>query len=280
MKNLFISLFLLSAIISCETKVELDVTEGPQNIVIDGGVTDKAGHDTIYLSLTQDYNSGAPFTYLSGATLIITENELLIDTLLEVTTGAYITQKITRGVVGSSYQLYLKTPEGIEYQSTVEQMLQGPPIDSLYFRRSDELDFEAFLDEGYYGFLAFQDPVNEQNFMEYKYSVNGVYQKTPEDITLYEDRYFNGQYVGDYGVPITLEVGDVLNVEQLAITRFRYDYLLSLQQLLLANGGPFDPPIPPLIGNIFKIGSTTEYALGYFQATSSIFVEEVVEERP
>lgn len=280
MKKIFIPIILFLALASCETKVELDVSEGPKNIVIDGGITDKTGHDTIYLTLTQDYNSTEPFTYISGATLVITENESIKDTLLEVAQGVYITQNLTKGTVGSSYQLYLRTPEGVEYQSTVEVMPEGPPIDSLYFRRSDEMSFSAFLEDGYYGMIAFQDPANERNYMDYKYTVNGVFQNNPTDINLYQDQYTNGQYVSDFMLRKPLQINDQLQIEQLAITGARYDYLNSLQQLLTANGGPFDPPIPPLIGNIFKIGSTTEYALGYFQAESSIIVEGVVVVRP
>ena len=264
---------------SCETKVDLDINEGPKNIVIDGGITDKAGHDTIFLSLTQDYNSTDEFTYVGGATLVITENETLIDTLQEVEKGVYVTQKIEKGVIGNSYKLYLKTPEGVEYQSTVETIQKGISIDSLYFRKSDELSFEPFLEEGYYGLLAFIDPPEDQNFLSFRYTINGEKQNTPSDIDLYDDKYVNGEKIPEWLVNYPLEVGDKLQIEQIAITELRHQYLVNLQQLLTSNGGPFDPPIPPVIGNIFKIGSTTEYALGYFQATSSTFIEGTVVQR-
>ena len=267
------------ALIGCETKVELDITEGPKNIVIDGGITDKDGNDTIYLSLTQDYNSTEEFTYISGATLVVTENETFTDTLRDLGKGAYVTQKITKGTIGSSYQLYLKTPQGVEYQSTVEVMPQGPSIDSLYFRNYTELK-SSFLEEGYYALLAFQDPPEVRNYMDYKVTLNGVFENKPTDITLYSDVFTNGQYVPDYLIRKPYEVGDKIILEQLAITQARYEYIINLQQLLTANGGPFDPPIPPVIGNIFKIGSTTEYALGYFQAQSSSVIEGVIVERP
>jgi hypothetical protein len=177
--------------------------------------------------------------------------------------------------------LYLKTASGVEYQSSVETMQEGPPIDSLYFRRKEELSSGAFLEEGYYGVLAFQDPAEELNFMSYRYTINGVEQNKASDFDLYSDKYTNGQYNSDFLIRnYPLKVGDELKVEQVAITKYRYEYLTNLQQLLNANGGPFDPPIPPVIGNIFKIGSTTEYALGYFQAQSSLFEEGVVVERP
>ena len=280
MKNILIPIVSLLAFISCETKVDLDVTEGPKNIVVDGGITDNAGNDTIYLSQTQDYNLTESFTSISGATLIVTEDEAVKDTLLEVANGVYVTQKIAKGKIGSSYQLYLKTGEGVEYQSTVEVMNQGPTIDSLYFRRKEEIEFNSFIEEGYYAFIAFQDPAEEQNFMDYKFIINNEFLNKPEDFALYQDKYTNGQYIPDLIVRTPLEVGDSLKIEQIAITNLRYDYLVNLQQLLTANGGPFDPPIPPVIGNIFKIGSTTEYALGYFQAQSSIRVKGLVVERP
>jgi hypothetical protein len=270
---------MLSALAGCETKVDLDVNEGPKNIVVDGGITDSPGNDTIFLSQTQDYNSSSDFTYIGGATLVVTEDGTLKDTLLEVDQGVYVTQLISQGKIGSTYQLYLRTAEGVEYESTVETIQPIIPIDSLYFRKSDELDFAPFLEEGYYGQLAFQDPENEDNYNDYKYYINGEFQNNPEDIDLYDDKYINGQYVDDFFIDFPLEVGDTLRVQQIAVTQGRYDYMVNLKQLLTANGGPFDPPIPPVIGNVFKKGSTTEYALGYFQATASISIKEFVVQR-
>jgi hypothetical protein len=278
MKNLVILLAVLLVFASCESKVDLDVEEGPKNIVIDGGISDQSGKDTVRLTITQNYNSTADYNKVVGATLVVTQNGTLIDTLKEVNNGVYVTQT-TVGVIGDFYQLYIKTPEGIEYESTIETMPQVPPIDSLYFRKKDELVQNTFLEDGYYGVIAYQDPPEVRNYYRHKIWINDTAQATAFDILISDDRYTDGQYNPEANERYVLKVGDKFRIVQIATSSFRYDYMTNQKTLLTANGGPFDPPPGPVIGNIFKKGSTTEYALGYFQATSQVEEEGVVVER-
>ncbi len=289
MNKLLLITALLVVFTACETKVDLDVAEGPKNIIVDGGITDKIGPDTIYLSQTQDYNSKEGISYITGATLIVTENGTVEDALVEISPGTYITQTIGKGTIGATYQLYIKTPEGVEYESLIETMQQVPAIDSLYFRKTDELeDLEVILGEDeddalffgeYVGLVAIQDPPETRNYLRHKIWLNHQYQKGTGDIALYDDQYTNGQYLKDVDQTIDLFVDDTLKVEQIALTEGAYRYLEDFIRTVTAGGGPFDPAPAPLIGNIFKKGSTTEYGLGYFHASSSVSVEEIVEQR-
>lgn len=279
MKKLLLPFIGILAFASCEKKIDLDVNEGPKNIVIDGGVSNKPGPYTVNLSITQDYNDSGSQKQLSGATVVIIENDgQLSDTLVEVQEGVYETTKI-QGVVGSFYQLYINTEEGVEYESSVEEMIQVPVIDSLYFRKKEEIDPNVFLEDGYYGLIAYQDPPEVRNFYRYKFSIDSVYQANAGDILISDDTFTDGLYVQDLDAPYVLKVGQSFKVTQIAISSSRYNYLSNLQQLLLANGGPFSPPAAPVIGNVFKKGSVSEYALGYFQVTSETSAEGVVEQR-
>ena len=284
MNKLLLTLAVLLVFASCETKVDLDVTEGPKNIIIDGGITDKLGADTIYLSQTQDYNSPAGIQFVTGATLVVTENGTLKDTLLEVKMGTYVTQKIGKGTIGSSYQLYLKTAVGEEYESTIETIQQTQVVDSLYFMTEEELgsgnvsigggdDEEDFGD--YVALIALTDNPTVENSIRYKVWVNGKSEEE-QSLYLYDDEFVNGQHVEDAFTSEGYFVGDKVRVEQISLTKQRYQYLGQLGTLVSSDGGPFDAAPSPLIGNVFKKGSAIEYALGYFQATSSITVEGIV----
>lgn len=279
MKKLVYILLALTLFSSCEDQVDLDIVEGPRKLVVEGGVTDEPGPYQISLTWTQDVNSIDPNPTVDGAIVIIKENDNVIDTLNELGSGLYETVSITQGVVGNVYQLYVRTSDGVEYESIAEEMQQVTAIDSLFFRTKEEITPNFFLTEGvYYPIIAYQDPGGIANYYRVKIWINGEYQGTAGDINLADDRFTDGQYVDDFLLFYELSLGDTVEVEKIALTQNFSNYLNDWSTILNANGGPFDPPLSPLIGNVFVKGSTTDFANGYFHATSQTRVTSVVSE--
>ena len=278
MKSKLIIILSLLLFSSCEDKVELDIVEGDKKLVVEGGVSDVPGPYQIKLTETQDVNSYSSEPFVSDAIIVIKENNLTIDTLKYLRDGIYQTVNLVQGVIGDTYQLYIKTSDGQEYESTPETMPQVPRLDSLYFLTKEEIEINTFLLEDVsYPFAGFSDPAGVDNFYRYKFVINGEVQGTAADILIFDDRFNDGQYIEE-NFAYELDPGDTVRLTQIATTQRRSQFLLDWRTVLTANGGPFDPPLSPLIGNIFKKGSSTDYANGYFQATSEFTIEEVVSE--
>ncbi len=278
MKSKLIVILSLLLFSSCEDKVELDIVEGDKKLVVEGGVSDQSGPYKVKLTETQDVNSYSIEPFVSDAIVIIKENNVTVDTLVYTRDGVYETVNLVQGVVGKTYQLYIKTSDGQEYESTPETMPQVPGLDSLYFLTKEEIEINTFLLEGvYYPFGAFSDPAGVDNYYRYKFVINGEVQGTAADILIFDDRFNDGQYIEE-NFAYEVDLGDTVQLTQISTTQRRSQFLLDWRTVLTANGGPFDPPLSPLIGNVFKKGSSTEYANGYFQATSEFTIQEVVSE--
>ena len=264
-------------LLSCEDKANLNVTEGPKRLVVEGGISNDPGPYQVKLTITQAINTTAPEAFVDGAIVVIIEDFTVRDTLQNLGSGNYQTNTISQGSIGSTYQLYIKTPEGLEYESIEETMQDVPGMDSLFFKEKDDITPNFFLTDGaIYGFTSFRDPSGIDNYYRYKFFLNGVYQGTSSDIFVVDDSFNDGQYIEER-FDYELAIGDTLKVTQIAVSQRRSNFLVEWSTLLNANGGPFDPPLSPLIGNIYKKGSTSEYANGYFYAISEFTTERLVE---
>lgn len=279
--NNLVAVLLALTLFSCEDVVELDIVEGPKNIIIDGGIDNKPGPYRVDLTLTEDYNATTANPRLTGATLVIIENGVDADTLLEVEAGVYETRNLVQSTQGNTYQLYLRTPEGLEYSSTVEEMVSPVPLDTLFASKEDFSfgggDDDENKGEEYEVSFAFQDPAGVANFYRFKQYINGEYLETANDLVALSDRFFDGIYVENEIRGSEVYVGDSVKVEFFSISGERESYLNDLRAISTA-GGPFSAPIAPVIGNVFKVGSSTEYALGYFQVVAYNTYETVVVE--
>ena len=266
-----IAILVSLTLFSCEDIVELDIEEGPKNVIIDGGVTNQPGPYRINLSITQDFNSTSTNPQLGGAIVIITENDSFSDTLIEVSRGVYETVNLMQSTIGNSYKLYVKTPFDEEYLSTSEELFEAVPLDTLYAKK-DDFSFGGDDDEEDKGEVfelnfAFQDPKGIDNFYRFKQYINGEYLGTADELFVFSDQFFDGIYVENDLRGSEVYEGDSVIIEFLSISGEREAYLNDLRAASTA-GGPFSAPIAPVIGNVFKVGSSTEYALGYFQVVS------------
>jgi hypothetical protein len=123
--------------LSCVDKVDISLPANQLPIVVDGMITDEAGPDTI--KLTRAYPADGttyPRTGIEGALVTVSDDTGLVDQLLDIGNGYYITN-LLNGTVGRTYQLNLQIPNGsgesTVVSSTPQQLNEAGSVDSIYY---------------------------------------------------------------------------------------------------------------------------------------------------
>lgn len=254
--------FLLSA---CEDRVTLTFDRLDKRLVVEGLITDANGPYYINLSYPAKYtytpdSAGSKFRRVTGATVTVADD--LGNTYsfaeLESTPGLYASDAAEfKGTVGRSYTLRITDAEGKAYTSRPEKLTSVTPIDSIYYEKENQ-DYKIFIDTHdspglgqYYQWRIFFD--NRMN----------------DWIDISTDEYFDGNEVKrfqkDEGPFVP---GLTIRIEQLSISREKYRFLFLVDQQTTNGGTPFDSPASPIIGNVYNVNDSTDYALGYFGASA------------
>lgn len=264
LKYISIAALLVPMLFSCEDVIELDLTNVPPQVVIEGFVTDRDGPYTIKISTTADFYEPNSFNPRSNAVVRIFDDTGNEDTLTETDTGIYETSTL-QGTRGVTYTLEVEL-DGNTYTATSKMPEQLIPLDSVTTAFEEE---SLFFDEGYYATAYFNDPPGIDNFYRLQVLVNGeVYffideddeEAVPEEdinFWLTNDKFTDGN-LQDYEFPHTLKVGDTFEVTLQHLDETTFDYYRTLVDVI--NGGGVAPSNP--------ISNMEGGALGYFGAFS------------
>ncbi|MEQ9426019.1 MAG: DUF4249 domain-containing protein [Cyclobacteriaceae bacterium] len=128
----------------CINEFAPDIPSAATRLVIEGGITNNPGPYYIKLSKTEQLDftivqSTDVFEPTTNAQVTISDLQGNEEILTEVTSGLYATDLSgngIRGEIGQRYQLSIVTSTGEVYQSTFDEMLPVPELDSV------SLDFE------------------------------------------------------------------------------------------------------------------------------------------
>ena len=270
----------------CEEIIDLDLPHENRRLIVDAILTDKDEPCYVRLSYTQKYSYACrqdPNAVIPGALVIIHEVSGVSDTLTEVSRGIYESHpEILKGSIGNSYQLEIKTEEGIHYTSDEETMLDVPDIDSMYFERDpDDISPD---NPDYYRFnvyINWKDPEETRNFYVRKFSYfwSGIWHDNILWNWVFNDKYFDGNYLtrdlitSDYG-----GVGFKIKVEQFSLTKSAYDFWLLVHKQTIRADNPRVNSLTPLVGNVYNINNPDDYALGYFQVSATSSIELWIDE--
>jgi hypothetical protein len=250
MNNLKTGLFLILCcvfFVSCEKVIDIDLNDAEAKLVIEGNIDDEGGPFTIRISRTISFSDPNVFPGVSGAQIIISDNEGNTETLVETTPGVYPINSII-GAVGKTYNVSIGV-DGFSFQTSCK-MPQRTEIDTL---RVEEGFFGAFK----YLTVVFQDDPNTENYYRLIKVINGEMKK---DINLLSDALTNGEL---FEAPLfffgsdSLSSGDVVEVIMHGIDKVNYDFLRTLNETL--NVGVSATPANPL-------SPFSPNALGYFSA--------------
>lgn len=258
--NRLIIVLLFLPFLSCEKVVELDLKESEPKHVIDAQLTDESPC-VIRLTESQGFYDESPYQTISGATIILSDNEGNRELVRETgESGVYISQM--RGVVGRTYSLDITIGDD-SYQSTAT-IPKVVEIDSLYI-----YNIKIGKDNWYSPCVVYQDPADEENYYYSLLYVNGNLMKS---IYLQDDENRNGLKV-DHILYFSkednndeeLKIGDTIKVQMQSIDKGTYTFYKSLSSV--AAGGATNP-----------ISNFTGGALGCFKAFTSSTMETIMSE--
>lgn len=263
---------------SCQEKIELDLPEGEQFLVVEGFITTTERPHIITLSYTSAYFDESPQPKATGATVIIRDEEGVEFTLPEIEDGKY--EYPTAGEVGKSYQLEIFLEDGEHYISTYEEMEDVVEIDAIDYRLSEE---EPDLDDGeneddiYDVIIWTQEKPGIGDYYRWRAFLNGVEYQQPYDNFVASDEFVDGNYIPEFNVTDELySKGDTVRIIQEHIQRSQYEFINLLVSQTADLGGPFDNPPAPIIGNITNVDDPNKYGLGYFGTAAQSIAEVVV----
>lgn len=249
--GVIIALFVLAWLSGCEKVIDLKLDNAMPQLVIYGGLSDKIDNHLVMISKTYDFTDPNRFNAVSGAKVIVRNEEGVGMEYFEVSNGVYQSPKF-KGQSGKKYRLDV-TYEGKTYSAT-STMPENVPLDSLTFK-----DFSFFNESSTYVAANYLDPKGVQNQYRYILTVKG---KVEEDVVS-EDRFDDGNNVANvifYDLE-DLVRGDTVDVEFQCIDRNVYKYFYSLVQNSGGGGPPVAPANPPSNFNNKALGVFNAYSI-------------------
>ena len=271
--KVFVFIALSVALGACEKVVELELPEGPKQLVVEarlervrGAVN---GTQQIRLSTTDSYFSDNAPPPVRGATVRVSDGTGPAVTFAESMTdpGVYVTNSLV-GEIGRAYTLQIDW-QGERYDAT-ETLQPVAPIDSIYFMaRTGSFGPK----EGLRATIDFRDPGTVRNFYLWDQFIDGVRLVVPDTnfrvrVTAPDDG-LDGRRIRRFqpfdAVPV--KSGAQVLMRQMALSETVYRYFVALSDQSSNDGSPFSVPLSSVRSNIANRTKTDHRPLGYFMAT-------------
>ena len=287
---------------SCIEPFKPDIGEYSDALVVEGRVLE--GKRPAYVKLTRTYglNDFDPIR-VSQASVSIRDDQGNEYQLTEVSEGEYLSDTSQwEGIPGRSYQLFIRTSNGQNYESSVELMKRGIPIDNVDFQ-FQQFNDDLGMNNGVRIFVNGNDPENKTHFYRWEYEETwqfsvpypalGVWDlptrrpiyydprdvprtcwrtEHSKEVILLSTEALEEDRIRDFPVrflstrePQLYNKVSVL-IKQYSISEATYNYWRNLERINEDPGGFFDPIPTELIGNIKNVNDPEEPILGYFSA--------------
>lgn len=265
---LFFSMFII--LNSCEDKIDLELPDGETFLVVQGWITNENSPLAVHLTNTSPYFDDVASPVVTGATVILRDNEGNESVLIETIPGTYLFDDI--GVIGRSYQLRINLPEGDIYESDFELLQEPVPIDSIYWQLSEDEpnpDNDESPDDIYDVLIETYEPEGRGDHYQWRSFLNGVEAREPFDIFTTSDQLVDGGPILQFDVTGKLySAPDTVVIVQERISKAAYEFLTQLQNQTAFVGSPFDTPPVPIQGNVYNLSDPKRNALGFFGAAA------------
>ena len=255
--------FVLTAI-GCTERIELELDDSQQRLVVQGWFTNQLKNHEVNLTLTSSYFYNQQAPKATGATVSISDDDGNVWTLDETEPGKYLTPEMA-GEMGNWYTLNIEY-EGEEYNAT-SWMRPVAPIDSMVIRVLDPLVEYGFPGDPYYSVrLWTQELPGQGDYYMWQTYVNGFgVRDTLRELTFVDDGIYDGIYIADVEIDyleISTEAnpGDTVLLEQYNIGSEAFSVFIGILNETAWNGGLFDAPPANVKTNI------SNGALGYWGA--------------
>ncbi len=272
--NLLLPALLSVFLISCEDPIDVELEEGPVQLVVDGEVTTIIPV-RVRLSTTAAYFNTAATPVVSNASVRLLEDGNTVDVLIENDTvpGQYIGSYV--GEVGKTYQIEIDIPDGEAFEASTwksrpETLRPIFELDSIYTTlfQQPPLPFGNYLN-----FRVQSDFVFPQNtayrirrkLNDSLFFQDFLFANTLEDLLSFQFRPV---------INSLLDSGDVVDL-QFSSLSLRYREFLQVLAEQINPGGLFAPPPAPIRGNVQEQGGDERVALGYFNASALLRVRYI-----
>lgn len=245
-------MLIVLAVTSCEKVIQVDIDEAPNQLVIEGVITEGRVTQVVKLSRSVPVTETSSFPAVQGAAVKVTDSFNNSFILTETQPGTYTTT--FRGRIDRTYSLTVQT-EGRIYTAR-SKMPDSVMIDSLSIK---EFTFGGDVSKQVQ--VHYRDPLFDTNYYRFVLFING---KQANSIFAENDRFNDGNFVKsllfhDDDTDGALKSGDTVTVIMQCIDPFVFTYWYSLtQQSMRGPGGGTAPGNPP--------SNISNGALGYFSA--------------
>jgi hypothetical protein len=255
-KSINLSAYALLFVIlsSCEKVVDLDLRNDTGELVIEAGINDQPGVQTIRLSDNVPFSTTNTYPPVTGAVVNISDNNGNNYVFTESAAGVYTTKAIA-GISEQKYQLSVTTKDGtFTASSTMPSVVK---LDSITSRKDI---FESDEDNRIIS-VHYQDPAAVSNQYRFVVHINDVLVKR---VLVNDDQFSDGRNITfdlEFDDDDTkVSPGDKVTVEMQCVDKpvFTYWYSLAAQQSSDGPGGSVTPSNPPT--------NIQPKALGYFSA--------------
>lgn len=231
-KHIIPILFLLSTLVlsACEEVIDVDLAEANPVLVVDAQMDAEQSLVEVRLTRSGSYFDGNPVSAVLGAAVSI-ESEGQTVVLADAQSQGLYTGNIT---VSPGDEVRLTIVDGADtYTSTTTVPVEVKP-DSL---TTEYFPPNSFFDGGSIVRISFTDPGTSVNHYRVILFANGEAYEGSGNIIAENDELVNGEYV-DYPVFLDFfQPGDSVTIILQSITEATYDYLLTLQDITLNQGG-------------------------------------------
>ncbi len=289
MKKICILGFILPFLLltSCEDVVQIDVTPGETQLVVDAFLNNLKSKQKVQLTLTAPYFDNKPAPTVSGAKVFVenlTSKERFDFT--ETSPGEYVFEP-------DAAKVFIALEN--EYMLNVEYSGERFYAHSFANRttKSDSV-VTTFEEErigrkkGFYAEMFGRDIKGKTDFYWIKTFRNDVFLGKPEYLNIARDAVPNGSSNGTDGLtfipPIRRRVtdfdnpfqeGDKIRIEIHSLTKETHDYLSQVQTQIL-NGGLFAVQPNNVATNIKNVSEKGKKAVGWFSVSLVEFLEKEV----
>lgn len=270
-KYLYLCLFILPTLFSCQEEVHLELKNMEKIPVIEAIWTNRSSVNKVSVTYSRDFYDTLSNEILSEAEVSITNLEsgnrigfMFVDNL-----GHFLPLNNQVAEVGNRYRLEIKIDGQVFFSEG--EMLEPPVLDSVTYTYSEE---QFFRDEGYYLTVYGKIPFDRDNYYRVKIIRNDTLLNRRSDYLLFDDSF--GTSILDNGFELggfAFEKNDKVKLELYRLNQAPYNYLNQLVNLLFNDGGLFSPPPQNPATNIYAENGNRRVG-GYF-VTSPVLSETI-----
>ncbi len=296
--------FLCLTLNTCIDPYVLNLEEYESLLVVEALITDEPVPYTIKLSRTFQNQDTLP-DMVTHAEVSVKDDDGNIATFMEEEEGIYKSDPdLFTGKIDETYTLFIRTNDGLEYESNPCLMTRVPEIDSIYFGPGSEFFENGTIEEP--GIQLYIDSRNETVNSKYfrwdyeevwkfrvPYEIGYKYLGDEEVISIPVENYIGWKYRYSKDVFIhsieqqqtnnikkkalnfiasarsdRLRVQYSILVKQYSLSKSEYEFWKSIKQVSESGGDIFEKQPYFISGNIHSKNKINEKVLGYFQVSA------------